>query len=64
MFCIFIFLTQKNTKPEQKDGSITLEQSYSSVESFYLKGNVVSSDHFHANCSEVDYGKHIEEIKL
>ena len=26
MFRIFIFLTQKNTKPDQKDGSITLEQ--------------------------------------
>ena len=26
MFRIFIFLTQKNTKPEQKDGSITFEQ--------------------------------------
>ena len=26
MFRIFIFLTQKKTKPEQKDGSITLEQ--------------------------------------
>ena len=26
MFRIFIFMTQKNTKPEQKDGSITFEQ--------------------------------------
>ena len=54
MFCIFIFLTKKKkTKPEQKDGSIILEQDYT-VESFYSKGKVVCSDHFHANYFEVD----------
>ena len=67
MFRIFIFLNQKKTKPEQKDGSITLEHDIQ-LKVFYFKGKFVCSDHFHANCCEVDmmarYGKHIEEEKL
>ena len=39
MFRIFIFLTQKNTKPEQKDGSITLEQDIQ-LKVFILKAKL------------------------
>ena len=39
MFRIFIFLTQKKTKPEQKDGSITLEQDIQ-LKVFILKAKL------------------------
>ena len=59
---IFIFLTQKKDKAQAERWLHNIGTGYT-VESFYFKGKVVCSDHFHANCFEVDYGKHIEEEK-
>ena len=53
MFRIFIFLTQKKKKPEKKRWPHNIGTGYS-VENFYIKGKVVCSDHFHANCFEDD----------
>ena len=39
MFRIFILLTQKKTKPEQKDGSITLQQD-TQLKVFILKAKL------------------------